>query len=117
MEALVAMGITNYALWIVRNTRSALFTKDGCTVCKAAMKILKRLGRSIGLTDKDVTVIDLEKRTDKEKIMKELEMLTGKSHQTATIVPPTCHFCATTAPPKYHYYCEMLQCHFGSIFC
>ena len=44
MDALVALGITNYALWIVRNTRSALFTKDGCTVCKAAMKVLKRLG-------------------------------------------------------------------------
>ena len=44
MDALVALGITNYALWIVRNTRSALFTKNGCTVCKSAMKVLKRLG-------------------------------------------------------------------------
>ena len=34
-------------------------------------------GKTIGIVDKDVTVIDLEKRPDKEKIIKELEQLTG----------------------------------------
>ena len=51
MDALVALGITNYALWIVRNTRSALFTKNGCTVCKSAMKVLKRLGECLVIYD------------------------------------------------------------------
>ena len=35
------------------------------------------LGKTIGIVDKDVTVIDLEKRPDKDKIIKELEQLTG----------------------------------------
>jgi hypothetical protein len=34
-------------------------------------------GKTIGIVDKDVTVIDLEKRPDKDKIIKELEQLTG----------------------------------------
>ena len=36
------------------------------------------IGKTIGIVDKDVTVIDLEKRPDKDKIMKELEQLTGE---------------------------------------
>ena len=36
------------------------------------------IGKTIGIVDKDVTVIDLEKRPDKDKIIKELEQLTGE---------------------------------------
>ena len=43
---------------------------------RAFLKILY-LGKTIGIVDKDVTVIDLDKRPDKEKIIRELEQLTG----------------------------------------
>jgi len=43
---------------------------------RAFLKIFY-LGKTIGIVDKDVTVIDLDKRPDKEKIIRELEQLTG----------------------------------------
>ena len=34
-------------------------------------------GKRAGVVDKDVTVVDIDKRLDKEKIIAELEQLTG----------------------------------------
>ena len=45
-------------------------------IIRVLLKILY-LGKTIGIVDKDVTVIDLDKRPDKEKIIRELEQLTG----------------------------------------
>ena len=47
MDALVALGIANYCLWLIRNSKSVLFSKGGCVVCKKAMKVLRRLGMLI----------------------------------------------------------------------